>query len=110
MADQNIQQVDFSFQGGLLTIQDEFQVQGPNLLKAENVRFTKLGQIDKRPGFSKLSTIVQGGAEITNCAALAAFNNELVLFDSESIYTYLSSTQHWINRGPAFSVVNEIGR
>lgn len=105
--DPQIIPVAFSFQGGLQTKQDELQVQGPNLLEAENVRFNLLGQINKRPGFSPFSTIVQGGAEITQCLGLQVYNNELVLFDGQNIYTWLASTQQWLNRGNAFSVVNQ---
>ena len=102
-----VQQINFSFQGGLSTEQDEFQIQPPNLLLAENVRFTEDGKINKRPGTTPLSTQVVGGTNIQTVQSLEVYNNELVLFDGQSVYTWLPSVSQWLNRGSAFAVVNQ---
>jgi len=98
--------VQLSMQGGLQSKTDSLQLQPPALLKLQNARFDKLGQLNKRFGYNTLSTEVIGGGSISNAFAIDNFNNELNLFDNKNIYTYIESTQNWANRGTAISLVN----
>lgn len=100
------QNVQLSFQGGIQSKTDAFQLQPPSLLELQNARFDKLGQLNKRFGYDTLTTNIIGGGTITNAFAIDNFNNELNLFDNKNIYTYIESNQNWANRGPAISLVN----
>ena len=100
------QNVSLSFSGGLQQKTDAFQLQPNNMLLLENARFIKSGQVNKRPGFTALSNQVTDGTNINAAVAINTFNDELLLFDGTSIYSYLEGVQAWVNRGPAISVIN----
>src|ERR1700689_2104387 len=97
------QSIPFSFQGGLMQKEDAFQVQSPNLLSLQNAQFNKIGQINKRPGYDILPNNVLSGQTIQSAVAIDIFNNELDLFDNQSLYAYAPSVQSWSNIGPAIS-------
>jgi hypothetical protein len=105
MAFAQIQTIPISFQGAIQGKIDPLQLQPPNLLTADNVTFNKLGVIEKRPGFQNVSRLANSGS-ISNGAALSTLGNELLLFNGDNIYSYVSSQNSWINRGSAYSVIN----
>lgn len=98
--------VPLSFQGGLQEKTDSIQLQPPGLLELQNACFNKLGQLNKRFGYDVFTTNVVGGATITSASAIDNYNNELNLFDNQSIYTYAAADGNWVNRGPAISLIN----
>ena len=98
----------FTFNGSTIDSKmDEFQLQAPELLQADNVLFEKTGAITKREGFVALPRTIIGGGQITAGAAIQVFNNELLCFDGTYIYTFIDTVQAWQNRGLAISVVND---
>jgi hypothetical protein len=100
------QTVPFLFQGGLNSKTDTFQLASPQLLQADNVRFTQDGAVSKRTGFSFLTRNIVGGGVLSAGVAIQAFNGELLAFDGIFIYSYVESQSAWINRGVAISVIN----
>ncbi len=98
--------VPLNFQGGLQSKTDDLQVSPGSLLELQNANFNKIGRLNKRFGYDVLSTNVMSGGQITTASAIDVFNNELNLFDNQSIYTYIAASQSWANRGPAISLIN----
>lgn len=98
--------VPMSFQGGLQSKTDDLQVSPGSLLELQNANFNKIGKLNKRFGWETLTTNVMNGGQITSASAIDVFNNELNLFDNQYIYTYISASQSWANRGPAISLIN----
>lgn len=84
---------------GINTKVDNKQLQG-SLLKMENATITKTGEIQKRNGFTSLGNSVLGGVDITSALKITSFNNELLLIDRRSLYSYASQSNKWINKGP----------
>ena len=95
-----------SFQGGLQSKTDALQLQPPALLELQNTMFNKIGALNKRPGYDILNNTTTNGNIINSAYAIDSFNNELNLFDNQNIYTYISSTNNWTNRGTAISLIN----
>lgn len=101
------QLVPVQFGGGINTKVDPKQLQAGQLLTLENGVFAKKGQISKRFGYDQLANTIEGGGTIKAGVELTTFKDELILFDGTSIYSYLSATGNWSNRGTAISVVTE---
>ena len=86
--------------GGLDTKTDSKQVKLGKLLSAQNVSFKKPGKIMKRDGFQSLGqTIADTGALLTDGQAVMKYNEELLAFDKNNIYSYVSSTNEWKDKG-----------
>jgi hypothetical protein len=64
----------------------------------------KTGQLDKRFGFSALGKDVIGGGEIDEGRRLHRFGDELLLFNDENVYSYISSSNVWSDRGDSSSL------
>lgn len=96
------------FSGGLNSKVAEFSLPQPHLQAADNVVFNKLGQADKRTGFTNLATQVLGNnTAITNGQAITTFNNELVAMDGTNLYSYDQKNGGWINKGSLFATIND---
>lgn len=94
-----------NFQGGIDTKSDKYQVAPGKLTALSNGMFMKTGQLSKRYGHDALGTNIEGGGNILNAEAISSFNQELVLFDGSNVYSYVSATGNWLNRGTAISVI-----
>ena len=90
--------------GGINTKVDPKQLQAGQLLTLSNGQFNKIGQINKRYGYDILNTTIEGGGQISAGVQLSNYNNELILFDGSNIYSYLTTTGNWSNRGTAISI------
>ena len=101
------QNISVSFSGGLQQKTDAFQLQPNNMLLLENARFIKSGQVNKRTGFKSLTNQVVDGTNINSAVAINTFNDELLLFDGNSVFSYLQGAAAWVNRGTAISVINK---
>lgn len=97
-------QIPLLFAGGLESKIAKFSLDQPNLEDAINCRYTVAGQVEKRPGFTALSRNVLGGGYIEAGAAVNVFNNELVLFDGQSMYSWQDDERVWVRKGSAFSL------
>ena len=96
--------VPVQFGGGINTKVDPKQLQAGQLLTLQNGQFSKTGQINKRFGYKVLNNTIEGGGNITAGVELAVYENELILFDGNNLYSYLHATGNWSNRGTAISI------
>lgn len=99
------QQIPIQFNGGLDTKSDQKAVPVGSLLELKNAQFTNTGALNKRFGYDILSQNIEGGGTITSADAISAFNEELCLFGSDTIYSTVPATGNWLNRGTAVSVI-----
>jgi hypothetical protein len=84
-----------------------FSLDQPNLARANNVIYNKLGQIDKRTGLTAISPNILGGGVIFQGAAITTFEDQLIALDGTSLYSWQPQEQVWIDKGSAFSVINQ---
>lgn len=97
-----------SFNKGLDTKTDPKQVLAGNLLTLQNGVFNNIGQINKRSGYNILPSNISGVSSYINSAqAINSYNDEMLLFDGLTVYSYISETQTWANKGIAASVITE---
>lgn len=99
------QRAAIQFSGGIDTKTDPLAVPAGSLLEAKNVQFTRKGAIDKRYGFDVLGTNIEGGGTLGTADAISSFNSELCLFSDDHIYSRVSATGNWLDRGSAVSVI-----
>ena len=100
----NWQRFPISFGQGLDGNADPKQVVPGRLLTLENGVFDKLGSINKRHGLASRSLGVEGTGSITRGVALAAFDNESLMFDGDYAWTWLAGSSEWLRRGVARSL------
>lgn len=88
--------------GGLDTKSDQKGVALTKLTRLENGEFTKKGSIRKRPGSRALSTFLDDSiaagtltAPINNGRALAALDDQLVLFTRDAVHAYTETADRW---------------
>jgi len=93
------QVVSIPFTKGIDTKTDEKLVEIGTLTAAENCIFTKQGQVKKRNGYDKLTTNIDGGGQYENPKGLAAYNDELLAFANDHIYSYSENNAEWIDKG-----------
>jgi hypothetical protein len=83
---------------GVETKVDEKLVQPGKLLALENAFIDKLGTLQKRPGYDII------GSTQTAPKKLATFQDELLLFTRTNLYSYVESTDSFLDRGLVSSV------
>jgi len=83
---------------GLDTKNDPKTLQA-GLLMAENVVVQKTGELRKRNGYVSLGTNVLGGDSLDEGIRLATFDDELVMLNSRSLYSYATTAQAWAAKG-----------
>lgn len=99
------QTISIPFRRGIDTKTDEKLVEEGLLLSLENGVFTKAGSIRKRYGTQSQSQSIFGTtSSISDGDGLATFNDELVLFGDDNLYTRSSGNVSWINKGKLTSV------
>lgn len=98
------QVVPISFTQGVDTKTDEKLVIPGRLTLLENGIFTSGGKIKKRPGYNALSTQVLGGGSLSVGQGLYTYQDELLQFSGQKIFSYSSATSRWVDKGPAYSV------
>lgn len=69
------------------------------LLTLENGVFKKRNRIDKRYGYDKLSSQTVDGTSLSGGQYLEDFNDELLQYNNQKIYSYSESTALWIDKG-----------
>lgn len=93
------------FAGGLDTKSAKQLVVPGKFLVLENCIRRKLGRVEKRFGFEALGQGVVGADSIASGIRLARLNDDLVLMNSERIYSHSPANDNWIDKGPVSSVV-----
>lgn len=104
------QVIPVSFSGGLDTKTAEQLVVPGKFLVLENCVRRKTGRIEKRNGFSALGTGTTNrpaphtGSPLSEGKKLSTLADELVLRDSNSLYSYAESNNSWDYKGECPSV------
>lgn len=75
------------------------------LTRLENVVFTKNFELSKRPGYDDLSTVTIAGAEIETPDGLATFNDELLLYANQNLYSRSPGSSAWVDKGSVVSAI-----
>ena len=87
------------FAGGLdQKTADQLVVPG-KFLVLENCVRRKLGRIEKRYGFSELSSNSVGGSTLGSGVLLAKLNDDVLQVNNNKIYSYIPSSDQWVDRG-----------
>ena len=85
---------------GVDTKTDPKQVASSGLLELENGVIKQTGEIRKRYGVAKLSSdILQSDSTISSSSKLETYNNELLLFNQDNVFSYAESLNAWANKG-----------
>lgn len=99
----NKQTIALNFGQGLDTKTDPKLVQPGKLLMLENGVFHKAGRIDKRNGYSILSSQTLDSTTLDTGSALATFKDELLQYNKQKIYSFSEGAQKWLDKGAAVS-------
>lgn len=75
---------------------------GPVVL--ENAVFNQFKKIEPRNGYTSLGKNVLGGSTLTNPNFLSTFNDELLLFQNTTLYSYSETNDAWIDKGNVTNV------
>jgi len=75
---------------------DEKSQVGGILTKLENRVFKKLGALDKRFGYDRLSNLTTLDQEIVSMNALGKFKSEVLLFAQDALYSYTPAIDRWV--------------
>jgi len=94
--------VDISFDGGMDQRSHPRQAQAPNVLQAVNVRFKKLGGLEKRAGSKPLATSFVGGYVPQYNSKVLNIRDEVLVVDGVRCGSYTSSAgqDRIIDKGP----------
>lgn len=93
------QNVPLIFGQGVDTQTDEKVVPLGKLLTLENGRFKRNGALNKRFGYDALPQDILGGGKIESLRTHASFQDEIVLFDANKVYSYSEGSSAWVDRG-----------
>lgn len=96
------QLINYNFEQGLDEKTDPKLTQ--NLTTLENAIFQKRFTLQKRYGYEETGKEIIGGGLITTGAALGQFNNELLMFSDQKVFSYAAANDRWVNKGSAVSV------
>lgn len=75
---------------------------GPLIL--ENAVFNQYKKIQPRYGYSSLGKRILGGGTLTTPNFLSTFNDELLLFQDTTLFSYSETNDAWINKGNVTNV------
>lgn len=95
------------FKQGLDQKTDPKVVQIPSLLELENAVFQKDGRLSKRNGYDPLGMRIEGSNEVIDSGeAIGIFRNELNLYTGSKLYSYIPTTNRWIEKGNTVSLIS----
>lgn len=97
------QVIPIDFGQGIDTKTNPKLVVAGRLLLLENGLFTAPKEVGKRNGYDALPSAIVGGGNLVAPQMVKAYNNELILADSGSLYSYSPQLLGWVNRGPYVS-------
>lgn len=91
--------LDITFSKGVNDKLDTKTTLNADLLALENRVFNKFGALDKRKGFTALSSL-SCGVSLTDFKAITTYSNSsLILAAGTKLYDYSSSNDTWIDKG-----------
>jgi hypothetical protein len=91
--------IPLSVVDGIDTKTDEKNVLATKWLQAENVVFNKTNAASKDQGFAAITTDVDEGTDISSGSAISVFNNELIQYSDNKLYSYSKSKSKWYDKG-----------
>jgi hypothetical protein len=103
----NKQEVSLPLSMGIDTKSDEKQQPPGTLHVLENAVFDEPGKLKKRNGYEKVNLKDTTGSTITAPLQLAAYKEELLLFNKNSTHSYASTIDQWSNKGSSFTIIPE---
>jgi hypothetical protein len=92
------QKIYVPFTEGLDQATDEKFVQNGEVTLLENGKYFKDGRINKRNGFTNLSTDIYNTGSVTDASGVYSINQELIMDSSDTIRTYSDNSNKWITR------------
>ncbi len=98
-----VRAITLDLDGGLETKSDRKAMAPARLAIAENLVYTKPGQLSKRFGYAALTREIAGATTITSAQALATFKREMLLADTTSLYSYDAGAMNWTAKGSLIS-------
>ena len=99
------QSITLNFGAGVDTKTDPKLVVPGKLLELENGVFKKGGAISKRNGTARLAESTTDEEVVPAGESVASFNDELVLFAAQEVFSYAEGLEKWINKGSAVSAI-----
>ncbi len=101
------QLVPIDLTGGLNTKTDPKSLQPGQLEDLRNAVYRKGNRLDKRPGYDQLpntETIfgeaIDGGAD-----GIATYQDELLMYAGQRLYSYAQGSAGWVDKGPMVSAI-----
>lgn len=95
-----------AFSGGIDTKTDPKRVVPGKLLLLENGVFTKGKKITKRNGYDILSKNILGGGTLSSSSGLGFFDNEMLQYSSNTLYSWSTQANAWVSKGAIYTVKN----
>lgn len=90
---------------GIDTKTDPKHVLPGKLLLLENAVFKKRNRLDKRNGYRKVSNLTLAGVELPTGSAMEVFNDELLQYANQELYSYSAGVDRWVSKGAAVSAI-----
>lgn len=90
---------------GVDTKTDQKHVMPGKLTVLENGVFQKQGSIDKRFGHTEIPNEILNGTELPVGDALATFNDELLQYNNQRVYSFSPGGSYWVDKGSSASVI-----
>lgn len=95
--------IQIPFVAGLAGDQDPRAKVPPSLEKAQNVRFSLKGGIQKTYPYTALATDTEAGGTISNIRRIVPYGDELVAFTDTEIYSWAPNEAVWVTRGTYYA-------
>lgn len=99
------QKITLNLASGLDTKTDSKHLPLGKLSVLENAVYTKTGKLDKRNGFDELNQYDLDNNLLTNPDGLALFNDEVLLYRNQKLYSYSKNANAWASKGACVSVI-----
>lgn len=99
--------VTIPFVAGLNTRGEWRANQPPALDVALNVQFDDIGGLQLRKPYTAIDEGIFGDGTIADCRKLVAFDNELLLFTKDTLYSYSSQQGAWVNIATHLAVATD---
>ncbi len=97
------QKMFVKFGQGIDTKTEEKHVVPGKLLELENGVIKKSGRTDKRFGTEIISSLKMNGEPLTDASSNAVFNDELLQYNKQKLYSYSESNNKWADKGSCIS-------
>jgi len=102
------QRASIPFSAGIDTKTDDKQLAIGVPVSLENFNLNKLRKLQKRNGYSPISTHTSTNGTISGLQKLNKFNNELVSIGARNLFAYIPSLDKWSDKGQVFTTTTEV--